>query len=77
MQFTPQQLAGAQRYGSKTRIGNWLEDLCIEDAKKLDMNYHQKAFNRLKMKLEHCTQRVRFFSSVMLQNMSLFEIHLF
>ncbi|CAM9335239.1 unnamed protein product [Scytosiphon promiscuus] len=26
MQFTPQQMAGAQRYGSQTRIGNWYED---------------------------------------------------
>ena len=58
MQFTPQQLAGAQRYGSKTRIGNWFEDLCIEDAKKLDMDCHQKAFHQLKEKLNHCTQMV-------------------
>ena len=33
MQFTPQQLAGAQRYMSKTRVGNWLEDMCLEEEK--------------------------------------------
>jgi hypothetical protein len=30
MNFTPQQLAGGVRYGSKTRVGNWLEDVCLE-----------------------------------------------
>lgn len=33
MQFTPQQLAGAQRYGSNTRIGNWLEDCKLKETK--------------------------------------------
>ena len=33
MQFTPQQLAGGLRYGSKTRIGNWQEDVVLEEAK--------------------------------------------
>ena len=33
MQFTPQQLAGGLRYGSKTRIGNWHEDVVLEEAK--------------------------------------------
>ena len=31
MQFTPQQLAGGLRYGSKTRIGNWHEDVVLEE----------------------------------------------
>ena len=34
MQFTPQQMKGAQRYCNKTRVGNWFEDLCLEDAQK-------------------------------------------
>ena len=33
MQFTPQQLAGAGRYSSKTKIGNWCEDQSLEAAK--------------------------------------------
>ena len=36
MQFTPQQLAGAGRYSHKTRIGNWCEDLAIEEVKLND-----------------------------------------
>ena len=36
MQFTPQQLAGAGRYSHKTRIGNWCEDLAIEEVKLQD-----------------------------------------
>jgi len=36
MQFTPQQLAGAQRYGHRTRIGNWLEDSQLEECKVAD-----------------------------------------
>ena len=31
MQFTPQQLRGGQRYNTKIRIGNWNEDLVIEE----------------------------------------------
>lgn len=31
MQFTPQQLAGAGRFNSKTRIGNWNEDTILEE----------------------------------------------
>jgi len=33
MQFTPQQLAGAQRYTAHTRIGNWQEDCKLEESK--------------------------------------------
>ncbi|CAM9350177.1 unnamed protein product [Pylaiella littoralis] len=33
MQFTPQQMAGAQRYGSQTRIGNWYEDERLEEGR--------------------------------------------
>ena len=31
MQFTPQQLAGAGRYNSTTRIGNWNEDVVLNE----------------------------------------------
>ncbi|KAG1700222.1 hypothetical protein DVH05_012029 [Phytophthora capsici] len=33
MQFTPQQLVGAGRYAPSTRIGNWNEDLMLEEAR--------------------------------------------
>jgi len=33
MQFTPQQSAGGGKYHYKTKIGNWLEDLEIEEMK--------------------------------------------
>ena len=59
MQFTPQQLAGAQRYGSKTRIGNWLEDVCIEDVKRHDETLSNKAFHTLRKKRQLCHQPVR------------------
>mmetsp|Transcript_31091 Transcript_31091/g.69806 ORF Transcript_31091/g.69806 Transcript_31091/m.69806 type:complete len:310 (+) Transcript_31091:51-980(+) len=37
MQFTPQQLAGSVSYNPKTRVGNWVEDICLQD-------YHQAHF---------------------------------
>lgn len=36
MQFTPQQLTGGPKYGSKCRIGNWSEDLELEEIKLKD-----------------------------------------
>ncbi|ETV97009.1 hypothetical protein H310_09850 [Aphanomyces invadans] len=36
MQFTPQQLVGAGRYSATTRIGNWNEDLMLEEARMKD-----------------------------------------
>jgi hypothetical protein len=36
MQFTPQQLAGAGRFTAHTRIGNWLEDVQLEETKYMD-----------------------------------------
>ena len=38
MQFTPQQLAGAGRYTAHTRIGNWHEDIQLEETKYKDYN---------------------------------------
>jgi Ca2+-binding EF-hand superfamily protein len=42
MQFTPQQLAGAGRYSHKTRIGNWCEDMSIEEVKLNDFMHKKK-----------------------------------
>jgi len=36
MQFTPQQLAGGSRFQHKVRIGNWSEDLELEEIKLKD-----------------------------------------
>ena len=36
MNFTPQQLAGGVRYGSKTLVGNWLEDVKLSECKYSD-----------------------------------------
>jgi len=36
MQFTPQQLTGGQKYASKCRIGNWSEDMELEEIKLKD-----------------------------------------
>jgi len=36
MQFTPQQLTGGQKYAHKCRIGNWSEDLELEEIKLKD-----------------------------------------
>ena len=30
MQFTPQQLAGGISYSDSTRVGNWVEDVCLK-----------------------------------------------
>ncbi len=64
MNFTPQQLAGGVRYGSKTRVGNWLEDVCLEEAKFADFK-RARATGTLTMgvfntKLATCNQAVRF-----------------
>lgn len=36
MQFTPQQLTGGPKYNHKVRVGNWSEDLELEDIKIKD-----------------------------------------
>jgi hypothetical protein len=34
MQFTPQQLAGGASFSDSTRIGNWVEDVCLRDYQR-------------------------------------------
>uniref|UniRef100_A0A7S1WX31 Uncharacterized protein n=1 Tax=Alexandrium catenella TaxID=2925 RepID=A0A7S1WX31_ALECA len=36
MNFTPQQLTGGPRYNARTRVGNWSEDLELEEIKLKD-----------------------------------------
>eukprot|EP01033_Poteriospumella_lacustris_P022176 gene22176-16614_t len=33
MKFTPQQLAGGPKFSSVTRIGNWQEEIALEESK--------------------------------------------
>eukprot|EP00903_Cladosiphon_okamuranus_P012722 g11894.t1 len=62
MQFTPQQMAGAQRYGSQTRIGNWYEDERLAEgrfaafADKKERKLLASDYRRKKM--DTCMQKV-------------------
>lgn len=62
MQFTPQQLAGGPKFSSVTRIGNWQEEIALEES-KVD-NFRQKSqtgnlsLRRLESKIATCTQLV-------------------
>lgn len=58
MQFTPQQLAGAQRYGAKTRVGNWLEDMTLEEEKLSDFSRGKLVMNKVMSKDATYNQRV-------------------
>jgi hypothetical protein len=42
MQFTPQQLVGAGRYNPATRIGNWNEDLMLEEARMKEFQLRKR-----------------------------------
>jgi len=82
MQFTPQQLAGAGRYNSKTRIGNWLEDIELDETKYKDYaaakatgnlvtNHRQRKFNTCNQIVPHSYSAdglLRFGDTVMLQH---------
>mmetsp|Transcript_17959 Transcript_17959/g.56317 ORF Transcript_17959/g.56317 Transcript_17959/m.56317 type:complete len:289 (+) Transcript_17959:33-899(+) len=41
MQFTAAQLSGGSRYGPKTRVGNWLEDMELEEEKRAQFSASQ------------------------------------
>ena len=62
MQFTPQQLAGAGRFTAHTRIGNWLEDVQLEETKFMDYAARKEqgklASNFRQQKLVITSQRV-------------------
>ncbi len=66
MQFAPQQLNGGPKYSASTRIGNWYEEIAIEEAKLND--FKQKSQNgnsklrNLQSKISKCTQKVAFIS---------------
>ncbi|DBA00751.1 TPA: hypothetical protein N0F65_001222 [Lagenidium giganteum] len=77
MQFTPQQLVGAGRYAPCTRIGNWNEDLMLEEARMKEFQLRKKqgsllATHKLKQDFLHqpaprsydAQQRIRFNQAV-------------
>ena len=45
MQFTPQQLAGAGRFNSNTRIGNWNEDAILEEYRMKEYRLRKRNGN--------------------------------
>lgn len=60
MQFTPQQLVGAGRYAPCTRIGNWNEDLMLEEARMREFQLRKKQGSLLathKLKRDFLHQR--------------------
>lgn len=63
MQFTPQQLSGGPKFSSTTRIGNWQEEVALEEAKLADFRKRSKggnlAIRRLENKMEICTVKVK------------------
>lgn len=61
MQFTPQQLSGGPKYSSTTRIGNWQEEVSLEESKLTDFrkrsNKGNLAIRMLETKMSACTQK--------------------
>lgn len=62
MQFTPQQLAGGAKFSSVTRIGNWQEEIALEEAKQDNFKKRSTAGNlslrKLEQKFSVCTEIV-------------------
>lgn len=62
MQFTPQQLSGGPKFSSSTRIGNWQEEVSLEEAKLADFRNRSHggnlAIRQLETKMSVCTQKV-------------------
>jgi len=59
MQFTPQQLAGAQKYNCKTRVGNWFEDSCLDEARTIEFISQESSCKKLyDDKIKMCCQKI-------------------
>lgn len=62
MQFTPQQLAGGPKFSSVTRIGNWQEEIALEESKVDNFKKRSATGNlslrRLENKIAICTEPV-------------------
>jgi Ca2+-binding EF-hand superfamily protein len=82
MQFTPQQLAGGPKFSSMTRIGNWQEEIALEESKVDNFRKRSATGNlslrKLESKVSTCSEIVphsfsadgcvRFGDSVILQH---------
>lgn len=55
MQFTPQQLAGGAKFSSVTRIGNWQEEIALEESKIENFKKRSAAGSLSLRKLENKT----------------------
>lgn len=62
MQFTPQQMNGGPKFSSTTRIGNWFEEIALEEVKLTEFKTKSaggKLFlRRQQAKLDKCMQSV-------------------
>ena len=62
MNATGQQLSGGAKYSASTRIGNWYEEICLEQAKVSDFQKRSEAgslhLRKLESKMEKCNQMV-------------------
>eukprot|EP01033_Poteriospumella_lacustris_P014585 gene14585-10428_t len=62
MQFTPQQLAGGPKFSSVTRIGNWQEEIALEESKvdnfRTKSNMGNLSLRKLESKVATCSQIV-------------------
>lgn len=58
MQFTHQQLIGGHKYSSPAKIGNWQEELAIEESKQLDFERLVESNRKLRIKLGKCEKEV-------------------
>lgn len=62
MQFTPQQLSGGAKYSSTTRVGNWQEEIALEESKRENFFYKSStgnlALRKQEMKISRCNEIV-------------------
>jgi Ca2+-binding EF-hand superfamily protein len=62
MQFTPQQLAGGHKFSPVTRIGNWQEEIALEEAKVSNFTMRSQngnlALRKLETKMTICSEIV-------------------
>ena len=62
MQATPQQLSAGSKFSSSTLIGNWFEEVSVNEAKLRDFKQRSltgdSALRKLQTKLAKCTAKV-------------------
>jgi hypothetical protein len=64
MQFTPQQMKGGARFSSVTLIGNWMEEISLEETKLAEFRAKsaggQLHLRKQQGKAQRCNQQVLF-----------------